>query len=104
MLPSARVVISRALFRPPVASRSLATVSTGNVDTSGIPVVDFANFSSLSFDQRRETSRQVVDGFKNMGFVYLANHGISDGIVQEAFKRVRGTFPIKCVLNGVCLE
>ena len=90
MLSCARAAVSRALFRPSLASRSLATVSTGNVDTSGIPVVDFAHFGSLSFDQRRETARQVVDGFKSMGFVYLANHGISDGIVQEAFKRVCG--------------
>ena len=95
MLSCARASVSRALFRPPVAYRSLAAVSSGNVDTSGIPVVDFANFGSLSFEQRRETARQVVDGFKNMGFVYLGNHGISDKVVQEAFKRVRGLFPWK---------
>lgn len=92
MLSCARAVVSRASFRPSVASRSLAAVSSGNVDTSGIPIVDFANFGSLSFGQRRETARQVVDGFKNMGFVYLENHGISDKVVKEAFKRVRGWF------------
>lgn len=90
MFSCARVTTFRALFRPSVASRSLATVSSGNVDTSGIPIIDFTNFGSLSFAQRRETARQVVDGFKNTGFVYLANHGISDNVVQEAFKRVRG--------------
>ena len=89
MLSCARAAVSRALFRPPVASRSLGTVFNGNVDTSGIPVIDFANFGSLSFDQRRETARQVVDGFKSVGFVYLGNHGISDRLVREAFKRVR---------------
>ena len=101
MLSCARAVTSRAWLRPSVASRSLATVSIGNADTSGIPIVDFANFGSLSFAQRRETSRQIVDGFKNMGFVYLVNHGISDKTVQEAFKRVRG--PTRCkiqLLNG----
>jgi len=87
MLSCARAAVSRALFRPSVASRSLATVSNGNVDTSGIPVIDFANFSSLSFDQRRETARQVVDGFKSVGFVYLGNHGVSDQVVKEAFRR-----------------
>ena len=98
MLSCARVVASRAFSRPSIASRSLATVSPGNANTSGIPIVDFANFGSLSFDQRRETARQVVDGFRNTGFVYLANHGISDGVVQEAFKRVRGpvTRKIRC--------
>ena len=89
MLFCARPFASRALFRPFVASRSLATVSSSNVDTSGIPIIDFANFGSLSFEQRRETARQVVDGFKNMGFVYLENHGISNKVVEEAFKRVR---------------
>ena len=90
MLSYARVVVSRASFRPSIASRSLATVSSGDVDTSGIPIVDFANFGSLSFEKRRETARQIVDGFKNTGFVYLGNHGISDKVVEEAFKRVRG--------------
>ena len=99
MLSCARVTVSRALFRPSVTPRSLATASgISNVDTSGIPVVDFAYFGSLSFDQRRETARQIVDGFKNTGFVYLVNHGINDGIVQEAFKRVRDPFP----RNGRC--
>lgn len=104
MLSCARVAAPRALFRPSVVSRSLATVSTGSADTSGIPIVDFANFGSLSFDQRRETARQIVDGFKNTGFVYLANHGIGDGIVQEAFKRVRGPTSRKISLNVICLE
>ena len=85
MLPYARA----ALFRPSVASRSLVTSSNNFAGTSGIPIVDFANFGSLSFSQRRETARQVVDGFKSTGFVYLGNHGISDKVVQEAFKRVR---------------
>lgn len=60
------------------------------MDTSGIPIVDFANFGSLSFEQRRGTAQQIVDGFKSVGFVYLTNHGIREKVVQEAFKRVRG--------------
>jgi len=90
MLHCTRVVASRTFFRPSVTSRSLGTLSSGNVDTSGIPIVDFANFGSLSFEKRRETARQVVDGFKSMGFVYLGNHGISENVVREAFQRVRG--------------
>lgn len=93
MLSCARAAVSKTLFRPSVASRSLASVSNSNVDTSGIPIVDFANFGSLSFTQRRETARQVVDGFKSMGFVYLGNHGISDEVVREAFRRVRVPTP-----------
>ena len=85
MLSRTGVSVSRPFFRP---SRLLATVSTANTDTSGIPIIDFANFGSLSFAQRRETARQIVDGFKNVGFVYLANHGINEGLVQEAFKKV----------------
>lgn len=93
MLSCARAAVYRTSFRPSVASRSLATVSSSNIDTSGIPVVDFANLGSLSFNQRRETARQVVDGFKDVGFVYLGNHGISDKVVQEAFRRVRVPVP-----------
>lgn len=93
MLHCTRVAVPRTLLRPSVTFRSLVTLSNGNVDTSGIPIVDFANFGSLSFEQRRETARQIVDGFKSMGFVYLRNHGISEKVVQEAFKRVRGPVP-----------
>jgi hypothetical protein len=103
MLSCARVAVSRALFRPLVASRSLASVSTGNANSSGIPIVDFANFGSLSFDQRRETARQIVDGFKDTGFVYLANHGIGEGIVQEAFKRVCCLTPRKIPCSTECV-
>jgi len=102
MLSCARVATYRTSFRPTVASRSLATVFNGDVDTSGIPVVDFANFGSLSFDQRRETARQVVDGFKNTGFVYLGNHGISEKVVQEAFKRVCGPAPHGILCSKEC--
>lgn len=87
MLYYSRIATLKALFRPAVASRSLATVSNATVDTSGIPIIDFANFSSLSFAQRRETARQIVDGFKSTGFVYLGNHGIGDNVVREAFRR-----------------
>ena len=90
MLARVRGIASRAPFRRFITSRSLATASSGNVGTSGIPIVDFANFGSLSFEQRRETARQIVDGFRTVGFVYLTNHGIGEKVVQEAFKRVRG--------------
>jgi hypothetical protein len=101
MLTRTGVVASRNFFRPS-NSRSLATVSTDNVETSGIPIVDFANFGSLSFAQRRETARQVVDGFKNVGFVYLGNHGISERVVQEAFGKVRSLVPHETRCSTVC--
>jgi hypothetical protein len=92
MLSRVGGIASRASLCRFVASRSLSTVSNGNVDTSGIPVIDFADFGSLSFGQRRGTAQQLVDGFKTVGFVYLRNHGISEEVVQEAFKRVRRWF------------
>ena len=104
MLSRVRAVVSRASFRSPVASRSLAAMSGGDVDTSGIPIVDFANFGSLSFERRRETARQIVDGFKNTGFVYLENHGISDEVVQEAFNRVRGLFSWRIFRSTECVQ
>lgn len=92
MLSRVGGIASRASRCRFVTSRSLATVSSGNVDTSGIPVIDFANFGSLSFGQRRGTAQEIVDGFKTVGFVYLKNHGISEEVIQEAFKRVRSWF------------
>ena len=64
---------------------------SGNVDTFRIPIVDFVNFGP--FERRRETAQQVVDGFKNMGFVRLGNNGISIKIIQKVFKSLFGLVP-----------
>ncbi|KAF8325168.1 Clavaminate synthase-like protein [Cantharellus anzutake] len=76
--------ISRAhpsrLFSPNF--RSLATVSDQHFR---VPVIDFAPFWSDSEGMKKEVARQVVDAFKNIGFMYIKNHGVDEVFVQEVF-------------------
>ena len=67
-----------------------------------IPVIDFSTCSlkstvseldlSLEIYEEVHVARRVVEAFKDIGFVYLLNHGISDELLQEAFCRSREFF------------
>ena len=41
-----------------------------------------------SVAEKRKSADEIVNGFKNVGFIYLEKHGIPDGVVQNAFTRV----------------
>lgn len=42
-----------------------------------------------SIAEKRKTADEIVNGFKNVGFIYLEKHGIPDGVVKNAFTKVR---------------
>ena len=55
-----------------------------------IPLIDFSKFlKAASPIEKRRTAEEIVHGFKEVGFVYLDKHGISDGTVKNAFAKVR---------------
>ncbi|KIJ56760.1 hypothetical protein M422DRAFT_149016 [Sphaerobolus stellatus SS14] len=57
-------------------------------DTFHIPIVDFGKFRYAKDDvEKQEAARQVVGAFKEVGFVYLKNHGIENATVKNAFKK-----------------
>lgn len=41
-----------------------------------------------SIAEKRKTADEIVNGFKNVGFIYLEKHGIPDGVVKNAFTKV----------------
>lgn len=54
--------------------------------------MDFSKYQSAkSHAEKRKTADEVVNAFKEVGFVYLSNHGISDATVRNAFQRVSNT-------------
>jgi len=65
-----------------------------------IPVVDFSTCSlkgivpelDICPERYEDVARRVVKAFKDIGFVYLLNHGISDDLIQKAFYRSREFF------------
>ncbi|KAG8990447.1 hypothetical protein FRB94_000302 [Tulasnella sp. JGI-2019a] len=69
-------------------SRSLATLAekTRSDATFTIPVIDFGKFiSSDDASAKKSTAKDVVDAFKEVGFVYLKNHGIPQSKIDTAF-------------------
>lgn len=53
-----------------------------------MPLVDFGPFLHGSDDDKKAVAAQIDDAFRNVGFVYLANHGVPGERVDECFKWV----------------
>ncbi|KAG8965047.1 hypothetical protein FRC03_001002 [Tulasnella sp. 419] len=73
----------------PELLRRLDFSKTRSDATFAIPVVDFSKFldSTADISARKSTAKEVVDAFKEVGFVYLKNHGIDDRTIDHAFKK-----------------
>ena len=48
-----------------------------------IPVVDFGEFLHGSSSQQREVAAQIGDACRNVGFMYLVNHGVSQSLIND---------------------
>lgn len=56
------------------------------VDTTGIPIIDFAPFLQGDEASKKEVGKNVVEAMKKYGFLYIINHGINSQTFEEAFK------------------
>ena len=56
--------------------------------TSTIPIVDFGAFLNGSDEAKEQVARQLDDAFRDVGFVYLRNHGVRREVVEECFEWV----------------
>ena len=61
---------------------------TTNTDYSGIPVLDFSRLRHGSSEDTHETATKLFEAFRDVGFVYLKNHGLPQETVDEAFSWV----------------
>ncbi|KAG8812348.1 hypothetical protein FRC17_002065 [Serendipita sp. 399] len=74
----------------PYRFRRMATLAeeVRSDDTFHIPVVSFSKFrNAQSKAEREQTAQEVVTAFKEVGFVYLKDHGISSDTIQNAFTK-----------------
>lgn len=53
-----------------------------------IPIVDFAKVGGGD-KRKEEVAREIDMAFREVGFVYLRNHGVDAEMVREAFEWVR---------------
>jgi isopenicillin N synthase-like dioxygenase len=63
-----------------------------------IPLVDFGAFLTGSQAQKERVAKQMDNAFRNVGFVYLRNAGVSKEMVEECFAWVRRLIPYPSVL------
>jgi isopenicillin N synthase-like dioxygenase len=58
--------------------------------TFRIPLIDFSKYRhATSLSEKRKTADEVVNGFKEVGFIYLEGHGIPSSTVDGVFRKVR---------------
>lgn len=59
---------------------------------AGVPIVDFGAYSSEhSNSDKTRIAGQIDEAFRDVGFVYLKNHGVQKEKVEQCFKWVRGS-------------
>lgn len=61
----------------------------GSDNSFRIPIVNFSKFKFAKNDtEKQQTADEVVTAFKEVGFVYLSEHGIPKDTVDNVFKKV----------------
>ncbi|THH19770.1 hypothetical protein EW146_g1443 [Bondarzewia mesenterica] len=64
-----------------LSKRGLATVAPD--DSLRIPLIDFSKYrQATSLSEKRKVADEVVNGFKDVGFIYLEGHGIPDATLS----------------------
>ena len=72
------------------------TVIMATEKTSGIPIVDFANWRGDSTpEQRQALALELADACRRVGFVYIVNHGVAPELLEEAFDWTKKLFALK---------
>lgn len=52
---------------------------------SAIPVVDFGRWADGSAEDRKRIARELTEACREVGFVYVVNHGVATDLVDRAF-------------------
>ncbi|KAF7970788.1 hypothetical protein HWV62_23066 [Athelia sp. TMB] len=78
-----------------VSLRGLASLASDvkSNATFRIPLIDFSKYrEATSLSEKRKTADEIVNGFKEVGFVYLGNHGIPADTVERVFEKSANFF------------
>ena len=53
---------------------------------SEIPVIDISGYFTGSIESKKKIAKEIDDAWKNIGFLVIAGHGISDNLINRAHK------------------
>lgn len=59
-----------------------------------IPQVDFSNIDSPSLEDRAAIAKELGAAFRDSGFLYAANHGISEELQKDLFGVIKEFFDL----------
>ena len=59
-----------------------------------IPQVDFLNMNSSSIDERKGVAKEVSAAFRDSGFLYAVNHGISEELQSDLYRVIKEFFDL----------
>jgi hypothetical protein len=59
-----------------------------------IPQVDFSNMGSSSIEERRAVAKEVGAAFRDSGFLYAVNHGVSEELQSDLFRVIKEFFDL----------
>ena len=63
----------------------MTPLNATDTENTGIPVLDFFSFRHGSTEESQQVATALFEAFRDVGFVYLRNHGLPQEIVDEAF-------------------
>ncbi|KAF9268193.1 Clavaminate synthase-like protein [Marasmius fiardii PR-910] len=94
--PIGRQAGFKLLTKPTASIRGLATaVADANDSNFRIPVINFANFrNAKSSAKKQKTADEIVDAFKESGFIYVEGHGIPAETISNVFKKSGNFFKL----------
>ncbi|GAD95659.1 gibberellin 20-oxidase, putative [Paecilomyces variotii No. 5] len=74
---------------------STATVINGTSSPAfEIPTVDFSAWRDSNGEARLRVAQDLVRACKDVGFVYIINHGLDESVLQEAFSWLKRLFSL----------
>lgn len=59
-----------------------------------IPQVDFSKMDSPSLEERKAVAKEVGNAFRDSGFLYAVNHGVSEGLQVELYRVIKEFFAL----------
>lgn len=54
-----------------------------------VPIVDFSPFYSQNETERLKIGTAIFEALRDVGFVYLTNHGVSKELLAEGLSQVQ---------------
>ena len=74
------------------AMTKIESIAAKRLDFDAIPVIDFGPFLDGTDEQKRQVAEEIGEACRQIGFFYIKNHGIADGVIEELSNQTQRFF------------